>query len=297
MISLPLVFFAIIAPGNIGLLIKNLALLNPFFYFLSFLAVLIGLKNNPQYLHPSSILFYAICIMFATVLLGHIFPPALELMRSLFVNALGSRTIAGMLAYSGSSGLFSEPSYQALMSVSILSSCLVSRISRPNLVVIILLLLTILLTKSLTGIAFVIGLILLRVSLQLLNAIVAFYPRLRLNIKFIYAAPLVLTSIFLFTLFSKSYSRLSLLITLLSEIDPFKLGNSFLSIENQFGSHRIFGQYSTCHTTVVEMLFSNTPLLMIPGFIVSGGFLLFNNYNLALVHLPLYLFLLMCYSH
>ena len=68
--------------------------------------------------------------MFATVLLGHIFPPALELMRSLFVNALGSRTIAACLHMAD---LRFIANFSTLMSVSILSSCLVSRISRQTL--------------------------------------------------------------------------------------------------------------------------------------------------------------------
>ena len=60
------------------------------------------------------------------------------------------------------------------------------------------------------------------------------------------------------------------------------MGNSFLSIENQFGSHRIFGQYSTCHTTVVEMLFSNTPLTDDSWFYCVRGFSTFQQLQFSL---------------
>lgn len=252
--SFPFVLFATLDPGNYGLMVKNLAYLNPVLYFISYGAILSVSARNKSLPRPDYAILLACILMGLTSLLAYVSTSLLELLRLVIVNDLGNRSVADLLAYSGSPGLFSEPSYQALVSVSILSSSLVSPLRGLNMKVFLLSVAIVFLTKSLTGISFVFLYLFIRMLFYFLPDILAFVNRLVVPVRTLVLLMLLPVVVLLLRLLSNSYSRLDKLLVLLSELDFADLLSSMQSIESSFGSGRFAQQFLGCESSLLELM-------------------------------------------
>ncbi len=259
--SLPLLLFLFLDLANYQIAIKNLAYLNPVLYLLTYSLISFALGQKKNLTRPIDIIFLSCVIMFFALLLGYLSPPALQLIRSIWVNDLGDRSVQALLGYSGSPGLFSEPSYQALLSVSILSSCLVSPLRGNNLKIFLVSLASILLTKSLTGISFAAFYICIRSLFGLFNSLIRAISWAKFRLTNAILCIFLLAAIFLLQAFASAYARLAKLFAMLADLDFLNLIESLQQVESSFGSNRFATQLLSCKSSVIELLFapSNNP--------------------------------------
>lgn len=254
----PLLIFIVLDPGNLDLMINNIAPLNPLLYYCIYTTV--ANCDRPRILESASrVILLSALAMLATVLLGYISPGALDVVRNLFVSDLGNRRTSELLNYSGSPGLFSEPSYQALISASILGASLASPVCAISVLIATVSVVTILLTKSVLGF----GVTLILLACRLLFSVwkrlmrLAYLQRLPSVQYLIIIVSGIFSSAIVILITSASYSRIDRLIQLTSSISPTKLIESLTVIEEAFGSNRLFVQAASCDQSLIAQAFSD----------------------------------------